>query len=70
MIVGSITNPLIILLGFIYSFDLIDFAIGEESSKYHGYIVLAILIYPILLAVYWVTMWLIDRATVRRLRSE
>lgn len=63
LIVGSIAVPFLTLLGFIFSFDIIDAAIGEAASRYHGYTFLALALYPILLPAYFVAMWLADKIT-------
>jgi hypothetical protein len=60
VIVGSLANPLFILIGYMVSYALIDLAIGSEAGGRHGYTFLVLLLYPILLPIYWVIMWLID----------
>lgn len=61
VITGSIFIPFMTILFYIFSFDIIDNAIGVEAGKYHGYTFLAILFYPLVVPVYWLIMWLIDR---------
>lgn len=61
VITGSLIIPLLILIGFVLLFELIDMAIGSVAGRYHGYIFLVIIFYPVLLPVYWIIMWLIDR---------
>jgi len=61
VIIGSIIIPFLILLFYIYSFDLIDSVIGSEAGKYHGYTFLVMLLYPIFLAIYMTTMWKFDK---------
>ncbi len=61
VIAGSIIFPFIILLGYIFSFYWIDSSIGVQAGGGHGYTFLVLVLYPVLLAVYWVIMWLIDR---------
>ncbi|CAN5535878.1 hypothetical protein BH10BAC4_BH10BAC4_16130 [soil metagenome] len=70
VIAGSIIIPLLILVIYLYSYDLIDSIIGESASRYHGYTFLAIILYPILLPVYWVIMWLIDRIIRGRINKS
>ncbi|HRE41419.1 MAG TPA: hypothetical protein PLG90_08785 [Ignavibacteria bacterium] len=60
VILGSLVIPLIILWFYVYSFDIIDSAIGNEAGSYHGYTFLSIALYPFLMPVYLVVMWLID----------
>jgi hypothetical protein len=69
LIVGSILIPYFILLGYTYSFDLIDAAIGKEASQYHGYTFLVFILYPLLLPVYWVIVWLADKGIKKRITS-
>lgn len=66
VIAGSIIVPFVILLGYIFSFYLIDNSIGVEAGRRHGYTFLVMVLYPVLLAVYWVIMWLIDRSIKRK----
>ncbi|MFM2386636.1 MAG: hypothetical protein RL660_1393 [Bacteroidota bacterium] len=70
VIIGSLLIPFLILLSYIYSYDFIDNVIGEEAGRYHGYISLAILFYPLLLALYWTIVWLLDRHQKRKLINE
>jgi hypothetical protein len=70
MIAGSILVPLLVLLSYIFSFSLIDLAIGPAASRNHGYTFLSLAFYPLLLLVYWPAMWLVDRAMARRKRRH
>lgn len=70
MIAGSIIVPFLILLGYIYTFNLIDAVIGQEASKDHGYTILFMVLYPILLPIYWSIMWLIDRILTRKRKKS
>jgi len=63
VIAGSIIVPLVSLLFFIFSFGWIDSLIGDAASQFHGYTFMVILFYPVLLAVYWLIAWLIDKMT-------
>ncbi len=65
VIVGSVTIPFLILISFMFSFTLIDSAIGEAAGKYHGYPFLAVVLYPLVLPVYWLIMWWIDKKIKR-----
>jgi hypothetical protein len=67
---GSIINPLIILIGFTLSFGLIDMAIGAAAGGYHGYTVMVILLYPILMPVYWLGMWVADKRIKSKIMSS
>lgn len=61
MILGSLALPAIILFYYVYSFDIIDSTIGIHASRYHGYNFLAMFIYPVLMPVYLIVMWIVDR---------
>ena len=69
VIVGSVTIPLIILISYMISYELIDYSIGEEAGNYHGYTFLAIILYPLLLPIYWVIMWLADKRIKGRINN-
>ena len=66
MMLGIPVVPFLTLLGYVYAFDLIDAAIGPEASNYHGYTILIFFLYPILLVIYGLGMWLVDRGLKRR----
>jgi len=61
MTLGSVFVPLFILFSYLYMYDIIDWAIGKDASKYHGYVFLIIFIYPVFLLVYWLIMWQVDK---------
>ncbi len=67
MILGSLIVPAIILFYYVYSFDIIDSAIGDYASMYHGYNFLVVFIYPVLMPVYLIVMWISDRMMKNRL---
>lgn len=52
-----------------FSYDLIDRAIGEEAGNYHGYTFLILLLYPLLLAIYGTIMWLADKSIKGRVNK-
>ncbi|MFN3404267.1 MAG: hypothetical protein ACK40G_09260 [Cytophagaceae bacterium] len=61
VIVGSILAPLIfVLLPVSYEY-LLDYFIGEHASGNHGYNILMIFLYPIILPLYWIIIRLIDK---------
>jgi hypothetical protein len=51
------------------SYELIDYSIGEEAGNYHGYTFLVIILYPLLLPIYWVIMWLADKTIKGRINN-
>lgn len=62
VIIGSIVFPFLTLLGFTFSFNVIDAYIGNHASQYHGYTFLVFFIYPVITPIYWIAMWLIDQS--------
>jgi hypothetical protein len=66
VISGSIVLPLLMLISYMYSFDLIDNTIGPEATRYHGYTFIILLLYPIVMPIYWIMMWLYDRWMKKR----
>lgn len=68
MIAGSLIIPAIILFYYVYSYEIIDNAIGVHASRYHGYNFLVVLIYPVLMPVYLIIMWLVDSILKKRFR--
>lgn len=70
VIIGSIFLPIIFCLIFMLSFSLIDLVIGEFASGRHGYTFLIFFIYPVLMPIYWVIMWLIDRSKKKKLHKS
>lgn len=65
---GSILVPLLFLLSYIYSFIIIDDIIGADAGKSHGYsAILALMLYPVLLPIYGLFMWLIDKIIKRKI---
>ncbi len=69
VIVGSVALPFLILIGYMVSFDIIDSIIGQEAGRYHGYTFIVMILYPLLVPVYWIIMWLIDKRIKRRLSN-
>ncbi len=67
VVIGSILVPFIFCLLYMFLFSLTDWVIGEHASGQHGYTYLVFFIYPVLLIIYWLVMWLIDRAKKRKL---
>ncbi len=61
VIAGSILIPFTVLVGYMYSFSIIDNAIGAQAGKYHGYTFLVMIFYPLLMPLYWGIMWGADR---------
>lgn len=67
VILGSILVPFFSLLIYNYSYVVIDKVIGDDASQYHGYVFLSYIFYPIMLIIYWIIFWQIDRQYKRRL---
>ena len=68
VVIGSVFIPFLSLLSFVCSFNLIDYVIGEDAGRYHGYVFLIFIYYPVIMIIYWVIFWLIDRRYKKKLR--
>ncbi len=66
VIAGSIIIPFVVLVCYMLSYNFIDIVIGQAAGRYHGYTFLVIALYPLLLIVYWLGMWLTDRYWKRK----
>ncbi len=67
VIVGSWLVPFLILLSYIAYFMLIDYLIGEDAGRRHGYVFLIMILYPFFVPVYWTIMWLLDKLQKKKL---
>jgi hypothetical protein len=61
VIVGSLIVPFLGILSYIFAYPVIDSIIGDAAGRHHGYIFLVMMLYPILLPIYWVVLWLFDK---------
>lgn len=61
VIIGSILNPLLFLISWMYYYGLIDSYIGEHAGGTHGYTFLVILLYPVIMPIYWLIYWVFDK---------
>lgn len=50
---GIFIVPAMYFLGYLYCYEIIDVAIGKYAGRRHGYIFMVVLLYPVLLAGYW-----------------
>jgi hypothetical protein len=67
LVIGGLVMPLLPLLSYMFWYDLIDRAIGAEAGGYHGYIFIAVfLLYPVLMAVYILSLVGVDRMAKKR----
>lgn len=64
-ILGSIINPFLMYLTYIYSIDCIRYLIGEHASTVYGAF-FAIVFYPINVLVYLVVVWQVDKYWKRK----
>lgn len=67
VILGSVLIPFLSMLSFVFSFDLIDNAIGENAGRHHGYAALSIIFHPVILVVYLFLFWLADKLYKKKL---
>ncbi|WP_162903069.1 hypothetical protein [Taibaiella koreensis] len=70
LILGSIVVPFLVLAVYMLSFSWIDTLLGPHASGRHGYVFLVFVFYPILCPVYFLLLWLADRAIKRRLTRK
>ncbi len=70
MIVGSILVPLLFMVAYFWAYSVIDYFIGPDASRRHGYYFLSIIFYPVLVPVYLLVMWIIDIIIRRRLQPK
>jgi len=61
VIAGSLIIPFLCLLAYVYAHYLIDYSLGEEAGRRHGYVFLVMLLYPIFLPIYGAIMWYTDK---------
>jgi len=64
-ITGGILLPFVMLMSYMYSFDLIDAVIGKEAGRFHGYTFVVLISYPVLMPIYWITMHVVDKRIKR-----
>lgn len=67
VITGSLIIPFVILFSYVYSYTIIDNAIGPDAGRHHGYVFLVMAFYPVILPIYWTIVWLIDRQQKRKM---
>jgi hypothetical protein len=70
VIIGSLLVPFLYLFIYIYSYSVIDYIIGTDASKWHGYIALIIFFYPFIVLIYWVVFWLMDKLYKKQLLNK
>lgn len=66
VIAGSLIVPFLVILSYIYAYPLIDGIIGDAAGRRHGYVFLVMVLYPVLLLIYWVVVWLLDKQQKRK----
>ncbi len=70
VIIGSLLIPILIFLSYLYSYDLIEYVIGEEAGRHHGYTFYIWMYYPVITAMYWRTIWILDNEKKSKLTTE
>ena len=61
VIIGSILIPLIFLISWMNYYDVVDSYIGEHAGGTHGYTFFSIVLYPVIMPIYWLIFWFIDK---------
>ncbi len=67
VILGSFIIPYLLFPIYFTSYTAIDELIGVDASKRHGYYVLVLFLYPVLVLVYMAIVWIIDIIIRRKL---
>jgi hypothetical protein len=70
VILGSIIVPILMLYCYMKSYTFIDNLIGIEASKRHGYYILMVVVYPVMLIIYMLITWVIDLIIRRKLTKS
>jgi len=70
LIIGVLLAPLGFLIAFLFSYDLIDMAIGPDAGRFHGYTIFHLGLYPIITPLYGLGCWLLDRFWKKRYAEE
>jgi len=69
VILGAFTLPFLFMLTWIYSYEFIDYIIGEHAGKEHGYSTFfALFVYPLAIPVFWIIFWIIDKRVKNSLK--
>jgi hypothetical protein len=70
VIAGSIILPFFMLISYMVSFSIIKWFIGVHAGNYHDYTsFLVMILYPLLMPIYWVIMWLADKRIKGRINN-
>ncbi len=64
---GSAIVPFLAMLIYSFSFSFIDYIIGADASRFHGYYILIFGLYPFVALGYWLAIYLINRFGIRKL---
>ncbi len=67
VIIGSLLIPLLFCILWVYFYTFIDMVIGEYASERHGYTILFLIFYPLIVPVYWLIFWLLDKQIKKKI---
>lgn len=70
LVIGALLAPLGFLIAFLFSYELIDMAIGPDAGRFHGYTFMYLLLYPVIMPLYALGCWLLDRFWKKRYAEE
>lgn len=70
MLFGSWIGPFLMLWFYTYSFGIIDHAIGQEAGRTHGYTFFVYVLILILLPLYWLSMYNVDKKIKQRMNER
>jgi len=69
LLLGIFVVPFLILGSYPYAYDFIDGIIGEDASRFHGYSFLVLFLYPLIVPLYGILLWILDRRLAARYRN-
>lgn len=70
VIVGGILAPILYLCLYVWSYSLIDVVVGEYASGRHGYVFFIFLLYPVVMPIYLLLIWMIDKMKKDKIKKD
>ena len=61
---GNLIVPVVFVLAFLFSFSLVDWTLGENAGRFHGYTFLIIFALPVFWIGYSLFMWLLYKLII------
>lgn len=70
VILGSLLLPVLAIVGDLRFTRIVDDLIGADASRYHGYDFVILLLLPLVIPIYWLLMWQLDKKYKRSLQRK